>query len=316
MKKLILIAVALVILGAIVCVASAAAINFDFQKLDNASYETNTYPVKDDVQNISIQASVEKIAFKPAEDGTCKVVCYEEVHQKHTVSVSGGTLTIRALDDRKLTDRFLFSTKIPEITVYLPESAYADLQIETHTGDIELPAAFSFDRIAINGETSDVTCLASANDRIAIALSTGDITIASVKTGAMDLRVTTGRIDAEAVNCKGDVSITVDTGKVKLQGLACANLTSEGSTGDITLNDVIAAETISIVRSTGDVEFGASDAESIDVRTSTGDVTGSLRSEKVFLTETHTGKIDVPKSITGGRCEVRTETGDIRLTVR
>ncbi len=316
MKKLILIAVALVILGAIVCVASAAAINFDFQKLDNASYETNTYPVKDDVQNISIQASVEKIAFKPAEDGTCKVVCYEEAHQKHSVSVSGGTLTIRALDERKFTDRFLFSVKDPEITVYLPGSAYADLQIETHTGDIELPAAFSFDRIAINGETSDVTCLASANDRIAIALSTGDITIASVKTGAMDLRVTTGRIDAEAVNCKGDVSITVDTGKVKLQGLACANLTSEGSTGDITLNDVIAAETISILRSTGDVEFGASDAESIDVRTSTGDVSGSLRSEMVFLTETHTGKIDVPKSISGGRCEVRTETGDIKLTVR
>ncbi len=316
MKKLILIAVALVILGAIVCVASAAAINFDFQKLDNASYETNTYPVKDDVQNISIQASVEKIAFKPAEDGTCKVVCYEEAHQKHSVSVSGGTLTIRALDERKFTDRFLFSVKDPEITVYLPGSAYADLQIETHTGDIELPAAFSFDRIAINGETSNVTCLASANDRIAIALSTGDITIASVKTGAMELRVTTGRIDAEAVNCKGDVSITVDTGKVKLQGLACANLTSEGSTGDITLNDVIAAETISIVRSTGDVEFGASDAESIDVRTSTGDVSGSLRSEKVFLTETHTGKVDVPKSISGGRCEVRTETGDIKLTVR
>ena len=51
------------------------------------------------------------------------------------------------------------------------------------------------------------------------------------------------------------------------------------------------------------------------VTTSTGEVTGSLRSEKVFITRSDTGRQDVPKSVTGGRCEITTDTGDIEITV-
>ena len=315
MKKLILIAVALVCVGAIVCVASAAAVHFDFNALDTGKYETNTYAVKESFRSISIDATDEKITLRPSEDAACRVVCFEEEHMKHDVAVTDETLTIKAVDSRKPREHSLFHLKTPEITVYLPERVHSALRIGTNTGDIEIPADFSFDSIAINGDTADVTCLASATGGIGIALTTGDITLASVEAGAMELRVTTGRIDAQAVKCEGDLSIRVSTGKTKLQDVRCRSLTSEGSTGDITLNDVIAADTISITRDTGDVEFNASDAGSVFVKTDTGDVTGSLRSEKVFITETKTGKVDVPKSISGGRCEISTDTGNIRLTV-
>ena len=61
--------------------------------------------------------------------------------------------------------------------------------------------------------------------------------------------------------------------------------------------------------------FEGSDAAEIFVQTSTGDVEGSLLSSKVFIANTDTGKVDVPKSITGGRCEITTDTGDIRISV-
>ena len=271
MKKLIIIAVALVLVGAVVCGASVAAMGFDFTKLDNGKYETNTYAVKEDFRNIAIDATVEKIAFKPSEDKSCKVVCFEEEHVKHSVAVSDGTLTVQAPDGRKLADHFLFNFKTPEITVYLPEGAYAELGIKTDTGDVEIPADFSFDRVTVKGDTADVTCLASAKDGVAIALTTGAIHIAGIHTGALELETTT------------------------------------------TLDNVVAADTINIERDTGDVEFRAGDAGAIFVKTSTGDVTGTLRSEKVFLTETQTGKVEVPKSINGGRCEIRTDTGDIKI---
>ena len=38
-------------------------------------------------------------------------------------------------------------------------------------------------------------------------------------------------------------------------------------------------------------------------------------SDKIFLVSSDTGDIDVPRSVTGGRCEVDTDTGDIRLSV-
>ena len=53
----------------------------------------------------------------------------------------------------------------------------------------------------------------------------------------------------------------------------------------------------------------------LGVSTDTGDVTGSLLSAKVFVVTTDTGTVQVPKSTAGGRCEISTDTGDIRITV-
>ena len=50
--------------------------------------------------------------------------------------------------------------------------------------------------------------------------------------------------------------------------------------------------------------------------TDTGDVKGSLLSEKIFIPTTDTGDVDVPKTVTGGRCEITTDTGDIKITVK
>ena len=316
MKKWILAAVSLIIVGAAVCFAAAAAMHFDFTKLETGGYETNTYSVGESFRNISVSAAEENLFFRPSEDGKCTVVCFEEENRKHEVSVTGETLTIKQIDRRTFTDYIGFHANETRVTVYLPENAYAGLRIETDTGDVDIPADFAFDSIGIKGDTGDVTCLASAKNGLEIAVSTGDVSLVSVAAGSLDLKTTTGRISAESVQCGGDAHIRVSTGKVKLQDMTCENLASEGSTGDISLIRVVAADAITITRDTGDVEFSESDAGSISVETDTGDVTGSLLTEKVFLTETDTGRVDVPKTVTGGRCEISTNTGDIRIEVR
>ena len=317
MKKWIFIAVAMILAGTVICFATAAAMHFDLGKLDTGKYKTNSYSVDESFRDISVTVSTEKVFFKPAENGKCTIICFEEEDSTHVVSVIDRTLTItKPAEDRKLSHHFGVSTLSPEITVYLPESTYSDLRIETDTGDVDIPADFAFDSITINGDTSDVACLASSNDGIEIALSSGDLSISAVKAGEIELKTTTGGISAQSVNCVGDVHIQVDTGLAKLQNVTCRNLTSEGTTGDLTLDHVVADETLSITRDAGNVEFLESDAASIYVRTDTGDVTGTLLTEKMFITETDTGKVDVPKSTTGGRCEISTNTGDIRIETR
>ena len=59
----------------------------------------------------------------------------------------------------------------------------------------------------------------------------------------------------------------------------------------------------------------ACDAAEIVVKTDTGDVTGTLLTEKVFMVKTDTGDVDVPRSVTGGACEITTDTGDIRVGI-
>ena len=61
------------------------------------------------------------------------------------------------------------------------------------------------------------------------------------------------------------------------------------------------------------MHFERCDAQSIFVKASTGEVAGTLLSLKVFITKSSTGDVYVPDSITGGRCEITTSTGDIEI---
>ena len=115
--------------------------------------------------------------------------------------------------------------------------------------------------------------------------------------------------------CQGDMTVNVSTGKASLTNVECRNLISDGGTGDLSLDNAIAAEAFSIERSTGDVDFEGCDAAEITVTTDTGHIRGSLLSDKFFITKTTTGEIDTPESIPGGICRIETTTGDIRITV-
>ena len=134
-------------------------------------------------------------------------------------------------------------------------------------------------------------------------------------TGAWATEVTIATNQQQTSYTSGDITISVSTGQSTLSDVTCKNLTTDGSTGEVFLKNVIASQAFSIDRSTGDVAFDRCDAAEILVKTSTGDVTGSLLSEKVFITDTSTGDIRVPPTTTGGKCTIKTGTGDIRIDI-
>ena len=78
---------------------------------------------------------------------------------------------------------------------------------------------------------------------------------------------------------------------------------------------MIVSREIHIESDTGDVTFDMSDAEKIFVKTGTGDVRGTLLTGKSFSVKTDTGKIDIPKDSIGGKCEITTDTGNIKISV-
>ena len=106
-------------------------------------------------------------------------------------------------------------------------------------------------------------------------------------------------------------SITVYLPKTEYDSLLI-----DESTGDIEMPQGFTFESVDVSLSTGDVRFDGSDAAELFVKTNTGDVTGTLLSQKVFIANTDTGNVKVPSSITGGRCEITTCTGNIKITVQ
>ncbi len=290
-------------------------LQWNFTKLSTMKYETNEYTIDEGYQNISIVTNTADITFAPSDTADSKVVCYEQSKVRHTVSIKDGALAIEMDDTRKWYDHIGFSFSTPTITVYLPKGAYGALTVKNKTGHMNVPADFQFESMNVTTSTGHVTTAASVAGAAKIKTSTGDICVENASVGALNLAVTTGEVTVSSVACEGNAVITVSTGKTKLSDVQCQNLSTSGNTGRIHLENVIVAKNCSIERSTGDITFTKCDAAELLVVTDTGDVTGSLLSDKVFLVQTDTGRIDVPQTISGGRCSISTDTGDIRITV-
>ncbi len=307
---------AIVVVGLVIFVGVMHQNQWDFTKLGTESFETNTYTVKDSFQNISVNTDTADITFVLSQDKTCTVECYEDPKSKHSVTVQADTLTIHLVEEKAWYDYIGIHFASPKIKISLPKTDYGALEVRESTGDVQIPKEFNFQDVDIRLSTGHVTFHADADRQVKIRTSTGSIHVENASVGALDLTASTGGITVSNTICAGDAHMEVSTGKTKLDTFSCKNLSSEGDTGDISLSNVAVAEEIEIERSTGDVRFDGVDAAEISVETDTGDVTGTLLTEKVFLIETDTGRVDVPKSITGGRCEISTDTGDIRLDVQ
>ena len=207
----------------------------------------------------------------------CEIVCIEKANLKHTVTTENGELKIILNDTRRWYEHFGISFGKTEITAYIPKTLY---------------------------------------ESVTVVNSTGRINIEELCASTLSLSLTTGKVTASNVKCNGSINLKQSTGDTLLSDVSCQSFNSEGSTGSITLKNVIASDKISIERSTGNIKFDLCDAAQLEVETDTGSVTGTLLTDKIFFAETETGKIDVPKSTTGGTCEVETDTGDIILKIK
>lgn len=313
--KVCLIAAFLVLLGCIAFVCTMSALKWNFTKLSTVEYKTNVTEITDSFSDISIISDTADIGFAFSDDEKCKVECREEKKAKHMISVENGTLNVKVNDRKSWYDYIGFRFGSQKVTVYLPKNEYNTLCVRESTGNIKIQNDFSFENVDISVSTGNVCFSAAAHEAAVIKTGTGDVRAENTSFGSLDISVTTGKVTVSNVNCKGDVTVGVSTGEAYLTDIACQNVISTGTTGSISMNRVIAANNFSIERSTGDVKFGDCDAAELHIKTTTGIVRGSLLTDKVFITDTKNGNVDVPKTANGGKCEIRTNTGDIKIKI-
>ena len=186
-----------------------------------------------------------------------------------------------------------------------------------------------FNNISIETDTEDIVFVASQNGKCEVVCNEEENLYYSAE--VVDGTLTIKQIDER--NWYEYVGITIGKSDiiVYLPETEYKNLLIRGSTGDINIpkdfkfknidisvstgdiKNSASADIIKIKTDTGDVKLYKCDAKEIFVKTDTGDVTGSFLTPKVFIAKTDTGDIDVPKSISGGRCEIETDTGDIKF---
>lgn len=314
MKGLFLWGTVMVLIGIGICFFAARYMGFSLESLKASDFTEKTYEVNESFDSISTNTSIESVSFVLSEDGRCRVRCMENDKLGHEITVTDGTLIIKSLDKKKDILSFDLYTHSPEMFIELPEKEYRQLTAKTDTGDIVVSLR-SVGSLDVSGDTADVSVFTPVKGNVRISLTTGDVYLRAMTAGSIDVTTTTGKIGIVNVKTAGGITANVDTGETLLEKVDCGNLMSDGDTGDIVLDGVTASGSFSIIRSTGDVKFIGSDAASISVKTSTGDVTGTLLTGKVFLAKSDTGKVDIPKTAAGGRCEITTDTGRIKIEI-
>lgn len=329
------IALSLTLVGAIVFTVTMCAINWNFSALSTVEYVTSTYEITEKFTGITIKCSTADVCVLASPDDTYKVECVEQKNVSYTVEVKERALTITENDTRALHEHIsIGSGERSKITVYLPGGVAGNVEITTSTGDITIQGVHSNHLtlrvttgdialsdyvcrgdVCLRGSTGDVTLRNVSCKSITSTAGTGDIALDNVTaTEKFDITRTTGTVSLDN-SAAPEIRAETSSGEVKMSNVLCNSVTSTANTGGIILKNVVAEEKIEITRSTGDVRFIRSDAAEISVRTDTGDVTGSLLSGKDFEVDTDTGDIRVPQSTSGGKCTIKTSTGDVNITI-
>ena len=315
LRKLIPAALILLVVGALIMVAAMFSMKFDFRRLGTRRTVTNTYTPAGDFEDILIGIDTAELTFLPSEDGKLKVICVEEEGMQHLVAVSDGTLSIQAVDTQRWHEKIGVGGEKTSVTVYLPKKEYGALTLKTSPGDVTVPAAFRFRSVLMTASSADIDFRAFTEGSVSIRTSTGDISLDGLKADSLDLTASTGHIRVSASVIAGSVKVQTSTGEVGFTDLNCADARVKTTTGEVDLTRVLASESLRIETDTGDVSFDRSDAPEIRVETDTGDVTGTLLTPKTFEADTHTGRVKLPRSEPGGRCELKSDTGDFEISI-
>lgn len=294
-KNAVITAIVLIILGISLFLLALYGHGFDFSRLTTEYGKLRTQYVTDSFHSIHIDTDTSKVTLLPSTDGQCRVEIRETDKRLHKITTDNGILSITVTDQREWYHYIGFIQKSLDLKVYLPETVYRSLTIETGTGAITIPKEFTFDTISIAATTADISCEASA-DSVSLTTNTGDMVL-------------------QNINCTGALTADRTTGRLIMKSVRCGSLTIRGNTGDTKLTDVIVEGTVSIKTTTGDIIFDHCDGGDITVQTDTGDVTGTLLTGKLFTGSTSTGHVRLPNPTGSQKCQITTSTGDIEILV-
>lgn len=317
-RNAMLLALGLCVLGLVIAFMGMLAMGFDFKKFDTDEVLVRTYTVDEGFSHITVMTTENDVRLALSEDESCRVACDETDQITYTVAASNGTLTVRENDGRKWHHHIGFHLKTRTVTVYLPRSVgeYGALHIVTNTGDVTVPEGFTFAQAAVETDTGDVSMSVNVTGQLSIEVDTGDMNVIKSSAQRMKMESDTGDITLSSSAVSEGLSLGTDSGEITVTDVTSHDVRIESDTGDVTLRNVMVEGAISVETDTGEVELIDSDAASIDIETSTGDVSGILLSDKTFVTETSTGDVEVPRGTSGGRCEIRTSTGDIEVRIK
>ncbi len=308
----------------------------DLSKLETGKKTHKTYGVAGNFSNLKIDAGDIDVHLVIAKEGEgCKIDCDELEKVSYTPVVEEGTLKIVEEDTRKWWEQFGLFFGGREMTVYLPQETYETLTIEVESGDVFIPAEFTFTNADISATSGDVKMVGNVSQNLSVEVVSGGIYVGQVRGESISVQTTSGDVALNSVSANGKISVKSTSGDLKIEGATCGEMYAKATSGemeienvriggkaefhvtsgDIDLDDVISQGETEIRASSGNIRLTKCDAASYVIHADSGNVTGNILSSKIFQAKAGSGNVRVPDTTTGGVCKVTTGSGNIKLSV-
>ena len=288
-----IIAAALIVIGLVIALIGLFLLDFKVDRLEAMELVEKTYPIQGDFSNISILTSDYDVNLLLAEDGVPRLAAKEARRVRHSMEVTDGTLSIQIQDDRGFRDRIGIFIQSPSMTLYLPESSYETLLIETTSGDISIPDSFTFTDAALKSNSGSIGSAANVTNRLSSEATSGSVTLSNAAVGF--------------------VEASANSGSVVLSDITADTLEIETTSGSIHLRDILASCSLSLSSTSGGIRLSKCDAPEIQIKTTSGSVTGQLLTPKYFQVDTNSGTVSVPYAVAAEICRIETTSGSVRF---
>lgn len=334
MKKALILSAVCILLGHAIAFSGMIMIGFDFTKLNTVQYITKTYTVAEDFQNITIHSREHNITLAKSEDDTCKVVYTTNKGMDCDIAVSNRRLTITYTDTRAWYERIGIHGDNTSITVYLPQTQYDALYLQSVSGNIQVADPFGFASAKLISAGGNVRFCSDVNDRLEIQTTSGDIAVYDSTGKIVNISTTSGNAvltnisaeKAEITTVSGDLAqenvdcsillAETTSGEMQLKDAAIGKLHLSTTSGDMLLSESTTTGSTDISTISGNVRLDRANLSAVKIKTISGNVKGTLTKAMEFYSETTSGSIRLPASDSaGGYFKVITTSGNVEITI-
>ncbi len=255
-----------------------------------------THTAEGKFTDISVSSSMTDIIVKLSDDGKTYAVCSEDEKITFSLSVENGVLCLEEKDNSTWKDHIGISFDTRRATLYLSESEYENITVNTESGSIKCENGLYFNSASVTASSGSISINAQISEKLYACTSSGGIEIADVSPRTLD--------------------VSAQSGSVHLVNINTSNASARSSSGSIKLLNVVCDSIMNVKSSGGSINIDMCDAPQMVLNSASGNIKGTVLTDKIFNASSNSGKIDCPASVNGGgTCTVSTSSGNIKLKI-
>ena len=311
MNKFIKIAFSLIITG-IILIGFATYLNNGNIPRFSANYEKKNYTISaDDIKNFDLNILDSNISLEEnTSSSNIEIEYYTDIEREILITHTDKKLSIK--ENKKtfgvVIDFSIFSKK-QEIKIKIPKSTSVDVHSLNRIGDLIIKD-LNIKHLTANSKIGNVYLTNVSILDTEIKLSTGDLKIDNFKGENNSLKINnaTGNIKLNNINSINILNIDNNTGDIDLSSSIIKNINITNKLGNITLNNFPneSTDNISLKTNTGDISlFNLTANNSISLKSTTGNILAELNDNESNFTNGSNKKKTLFTSSSAGTVTVK-----------